>query len=379
MTVSRAGSPFELLATDSGTQARRGRLSTSHGTVDTPAFMPVGTLATVKTMTPADLESLGVQILLANAYHLYLRPGHRLIADQGGLHRFMGWDAPILTDSGGFQVYSLAMLRRITDDGAHFQSHLDGSLHLITPELSIEIQDALGADVVMAFDQCLEYPAGHEAASEAMGRTIRWARRCREAVRATPSLLFGIVQGGFFPDLREESVRQTVDLDFDGYAIGGLSVGESKEEMLRVLDHVTPMLPPTRARYLMGVGTPEDLIDGVARGIDLFDCVMPTRHARTGWLFTSRGRVVIKHAEYATDDRPLDPACGCYTCRHFSRAYLRHLFMSKEVLGAHLNTIHNLSFYLTLMANIRAAIEEGRFEAFRATAAAACEEVIKSA
>jgi queuine tRNA-ribosyltransferase len=376
MTVSRARSPFELLATDSQSQARRGRLSTSHGTVDTPAFMPVGTSATVKTMTPADLESLGVQILLANAYHLYLRPGHRLIADQGGLHRFMGWDAPILTDSGGFQVYSLATLRRITDDGAHFQSHLDGSLHLITPELSIEIQDALGADVVMAFDQCLEYPAGHEAASEAMGRTIRWARRCREAVRATPSLLFGIVQGGFFPDLREESVRQTVDLDFDGYAIGGLSVGESKEEMLRVLDEVTPMLPPTRARYLMGVGTPEDLIDGVARGIDLFDCVMPTRHARTGWLFTSRGRVVIKHAEYATDDRPLDPACGCYTCRHFSRAYLRHLFISKEVLGAHLNTIHNLSFYLTLMANIRAAIEEGRFDAFRATAAAACEEVI---
>lgn len=377
MTVSRAGSPFELLATDPGTQARRGRLSTPHGTVDTPAFMPVGTSATVKTMTPADLESLGVQILLANAYHLYLRPGHRLIADQGGLHRFMGWDAPILTDSGGFQVYSLATLRRITDDGAHFQSHLDGSLHLITPELSIEIQDALGADVVMAFDQCLEYPAGHEAASEAMGRTIRWARRCRETVRATPSLLFGIVQGGFFPDLREESVRQTVDLDFDGYAIGGLSVGESKEEMLRVLDEVTPMLPLTRARYLMGVGTPEDLIDGVARGIDLFDCVMPTRHARTGWLFTSRGRVVIKHAEYATDDRPLDPACGCYTCRHFSRAYLRHLFVSKEVLGARLNTIHNLSFYLTLMANIRAAIEEGRFEAFRATAAAACEEVIQ--
>ena len=379
MTISRAGSPFELLATDSQTQARRGRLTTSHGTVDTPAFMPVGTSATVKTMTPADLESLGVQILLANAYHLYLRPGHRLIADQGGLHRFMGWDAPILTDSGGFQVYSLATLRRITDDGAHFQSHLDGSLHLITPELSIEIQDALGADVVMAFDQCLEYPAGHEAASEAMGRTIRWARRCRETVRATPSLLFGIVQGGFFPDLREESVRQTVDLDFDGYAIGGLSVGEGKEEMLRVLDDVTPMLPPTRARYLMGVGTPEDLIDGVARGIDLFDCVMPTRHARTGWLFTSRGRVVIKHAEYATDERPLDPACSCYTCRHFSRAYLRHLFMSKEVLGAHLNTIHNLSFYLTLMANIRAAIEEGRFEAFRATAAAACEEVIERA
>jgi len=376
MTVSRARSPFELLATDSQSQARRGRLSTSHGTVDTPAFMPVGTSATVKTMTPADLESLGVQILLANAYHLYLRPGHRLIADQGGLHRFMGWDAPILTDSGGFQVYSLATLRRITDDGAHFQSHLDGSLHLITPELSIEIQDALGADVVMAFDQCLEYPAGHEVASEAMGRTIRWARRCRETVRATPSLLFGIVQGGFFPDLREESVRQTVNLDFDGYAIGGLSVGESKEEMLRVLDEVTPMLPPTRARYLMGVGTPEDLIDGVARGVDLFDCVMPTRHARTGWLFTSRGRVVIKHAEYATDDRPLDPACGCYTCRHFSRAYLRHLFISKEVLGAHLNTIHNLSFYLTLMANIRAAIEEGRFDAFRATAAAACEEVI---
>ena len=368
---------FELRATDSPGGARRGRLTTPHGAVETPAFMPVGTQATVKTMTPDDLEGLGAQMILANAYHLYLRPGHRLIADQGGLHRFMGWDHPILTDSGGFQVYSLAALRRVGDDGAYFQSHLDGSVHLMTPELSIEIQDALGADVVMAFDECVAHDATREDAERAMQRTLRWARRCREASRATPSALFGIVQGGLFPDLREEAARETVALEFDGYAIGGLSVGESKDEMARVIEQVAPMLPASRARYLMGVGTPEDLIEGVARGIDLFDCVMPTRHARTGWLFTSRGRVVIKHAEYATDDRPLDPACGCYTCRHFSRAYLRHLFVSKEALASRLNTLHNLSFYLTLMAEMRCAIDEGRFESFRAARLAAYQEVVE--
>ncbi len=371
--MTRCG--FELLATDPSGGARVGRLTTPHGYVDTPAFMPVGTLGAVKTLTPDDLEVLGAQILLANAYHLYLRPGHRLIADRGGLHRFMAWDHPLLTDSGGFQVYSLATLRRITEQGAHFQSHLDGSLHLFTPELSIEIQDALGADVVMAFDECVALPAPFETVAEAMRRTLRWAQRCRDARRATPSALFGIVQGGMFPDLREESVRETIALDFDGYAIGGLSVGESKEDRLRVIDQVAPMLPSARPRYLMGVGTPQDLIDGVARGIDLFDCVMPTRHARTGWLFTSRGRVIIKHAEFASDDRPLDPSCGCYTCRHFSRAYLRHLFVSHEVLGARLNTIHNLSYYLTLMGEMRQAIAEGRFDAFREAMSGAHQEV----
>jgi len=371
---SAAVSAFRLLARDLDSGARRGRLMTAHGAVDTPAFMPVGTSAAVKALTPADLDDLGASMILANAYHLYLRPGHRLIADRGGLHRFMGWNGSILTDSGGFQVYSLATLRRVTDDGVSFQSHLDGSTHEFTPELSIEIQDALGSDVVMAFDECLAYPASREDAARSSSRTLRWARRCREAVRTTPSLLFGIVQGGCFPDLRDQATQDMVALDFDGYAIGGLSVGEPKDAMLDVIDRVAPNLPQERPRYVMGVGTPEDVIDGVARGIDLFDCVMPTRHARTGWLFTSQGRVIIKHARYATDDAPLDPECSCYTCRHFSRAYLRHLFVTGEILAARLNTIHNLSFYLGMMAEIRTALDEGRFGAWRRRAQAVVRE-----
>lgn len=358
-----AGGPpvFEVCALDPSTNARRGRLWTPHGVIDTPAFMPVGTSAAVKGVDPDDLVAVGAQLILANAYHLMLRPGHRLIAELGGLHRFMGWTGPILTDSGGFQVYSLAGLRRVTDEGVSFRSHLDGALHHLTPEASIEIQDALGADIVMAFDECLAYPATDAQAAEALRRTLLWARRCRDLRRDRPSLLFGIVQGGFSLPLRDRAVEETVALGFDGYAIGGLSVGEPKAEMLRVIDHVAPKLPAAQPRYLMGVGTPGDLVAGVTRGLDLFDCVMPTRHARTGWLFTSEGRVSIKHARFAADQAPLDPACLCATCRRFSRAYLRHLFLSNDPLAVRLHTIHNLTFYLGLMSDMRRAIEERRF------------------
>ncbi|MFZ5862112.1 MAG: tRNA guanosine(34) transglycosylase Tgt [Nitrospirota bacterium] len=362
---------FTVLAVDAGTGARRGRLRTAHGVVETPAFMPVGTSAAVKGLDPDDLVAVGAQIILSNTYHLWLRPGHQVIADLGGLHEFMGWSRPILTDSGGFQVYSLAGLRRVSDEGVSFRSHLDGSLHELTPEGAIEIQDALGADIVMAFDECLAYPASEAEAAEALRRTTAWARRCAEVRRRRPSLLFGIVQGGFSLRLRERAIAESVAVGFDGYAIGGLSVGEPKAEMLRVIDHVAPRLPADMPRYLMGVGTPGDLADAVARGLDLFDCVMPTRHARTGWLFTSEGRVSIKHARYATDDRPLDPACACSTCRRFSRAYLRHLFQSNDPLAVRLHTIHNLSFYLGLMAEMRRAIEDGRFGAWKTAADAA--------
>lgn len=360
-----ARSGFEILATDPATDARCANLRTPHGVVHTPTFMPVGTSAAVKGLDPDDLAAAGAQVILANAYHLMLRPGHRLIAARGGLHRFMGWSHPILTDSGGFQVYSLAALRRVTDEGVSFRSHLDGALHHLTPEASIEIQDALGADIVMAFDECLAYPATDADAAEALRRTAAWARRCKAVPRSRPSLLFGIVQGGFSLALRDRAVADTVETGFDGYAIGGLSVGEPKEEMLRVLDHVAPQLPVSRPRYLMGVGTPADLVDGVTRGLDLFDCVMPTRHARTGWLFTSRGRVSIKHARYATDDGPLDPVCPCSTCRRFSRAYLRHLFLGNDPLAVRLHTIHNLTFYLGLMTEMREAIAAGRFTQWR--------------
>jgi queuine tRNA-ribosyltransferase len=362
---------FTVRAVDPGTGARRGRLRTAHGVVETPAFMPVGTSAAVKGMDPDDLVAVGAQIILSNAYHLWLRPGHRVIAELGGLHAFMGWSRPILTDSGGFQIYSLAALRRVSDEGVSFRSHLDGALRHLTPEGAIEVQDALGADIVMAFDECLAYRATDAEAAEALRRTVAWARRCAEVRRSRPSLLFGIVQGGFSLALRDRAIDETVAVGFDGYAIGGLSVGEPKAEMLRVVDHVVPRLPADRPRYLMGVGTPADLVDGVARGLDLFDCVMPTRHARTGWLFTSEGRVSIKHARYATDDRPLDPACGCSTCRRFSRAYLRHLFQSNDPLAVRLHTIHNLSFYLGLMAEMRHAIEAGRFGAWKTQADAA--------
>ncbi len=356
---------FEVLAADPTTRARCARLQTPHGVINTPAFMPVGTSAAVKGLDPDDLAAVGAQIILANAYHLMLRPGHQLIAARGGLHRFMGWSRPILTDSGGFQVYSLAALRRVTDEGVSFRSHLDGALHHLTPEASIEVQDALGADIVMAFDECLAYPATDVEAAAALRRTEAWARRCKAVPRSRPSLLFGIVQGGFSLPLRDRAVAETVEIGFDGYAIGGLSVGEPKDEMLRVIDHVVPHLPASRPRYLMGVGTPCDLVDGVARGLDLFDCVMPTRHARTGWLFTSNGRVSIKHARYATDDGPLDPVCACTTCRRFSRAYLRHLFLANDPLAVRLHTIHNLTFYLGLMTEMRQAIAAGRFSQWR--------------
>ncbi len=352
---------FDVLAVDPATGARRGRLHTPHGVVDTPAFMPVGTSAAVKGVDPDDLTAAGAHIILSNAYHLMLRPGHRLIAERGGLHAFMGWSRPILTDSGGFQVYSLAALRRVTDEGVSFRSHLDGSLHHLTPEGSIEIQDALGSDIVMAFDECVAYPADESAAAEAVRRTTAWARRCLAAPRSRPSLLFGIVQGGFSLPLRDRALEEIVPLGFDGYAIGGVSVGEPKDAMLRVIDHVVSRLPAAQPRYLMGVGTPSDLVDGVARGLDLFDCVMPTRHARTGWLFTSEGRVSIKHARYAADDRPLDPACACSTCRRFSRAYLRHLFIANDPLAVRLHTIHNLTFYLGLMADMRRAVADEQF------------------
>ncbi len=350
---------------DPGSAARTGRISTSHGLVDTPAFLPVGTGGTVKAMTPAELEDLGAGMILANAYHLYLRPGSRLIADLGGLHRFMSWNRPILTDSGGFQVLSLAKLRKVSEEGVLFQSHLDGSDHFISPERSIRIQEELGADIIMAFDECISYPVGFAEARAALERTLRWARRCREARARDDLALFGIVQGGCYPELRERGVRELVGIGFDGYAVGGLSVGETREMRGEVLDAVLPLLPGDRPRYLMGIGTPEDLVEGVIRGADLFDCVMPTRHARTGWLFTSTGRVVIKNTQYASDEDPLDAHCGCYTCRNFSRAYLRHLFVSGEILSARLNTIHNLSYYLGLMRGLRRAIEEGKLEAFR--------------
>ena len=356
---------FTVLEKDETTRARNGRLQTRHGTIRTPVFMPVGTLGTVKTLSPDELKDLGVEIILSNAYHLYLRPGHKLIAELGGLHRFISWDRPILTDSGGYQVFSLGELCKVTDEGATFQSHLDGSLHFFSPESAIAVQEDLGADIIMAFDECLPYPSTREATRAALDRTTRWARRCKESHQRSGQILFGIIQGGFYPELRREAAERLIDFGFEGYALGGLSVGETQPMMLEVVERVVPMLPEDRPRYLMGVGLPEDLLECVIRGIDLFDCVMPTRHARTGWLFTSFGRVVIKNAQYARDESPIDPACECYTCRRFSRAYLRHLFMAQETLALRLNTIHNLHYYLRLMEQIRQAIREGRLLKYR--------------
>jgi queuine tRNA-ribosyltransferase len=357
---------FRLLAVDPSGRARRGRLTTPHGTVETPAFMPVGTAGAVKAVTPAELRALGAEMILANAYHLYLRPGHRLIADLGGLHRFMGWPGPILTDSGGFQVFSLAKLCAIDDAGATFRSHLDGSLHRFTPELAVEIQEALGVDVAMVFDECLPYPCTEDRARAAWDRTLQWAVRSRSARRRPGTALFGIVQGGVWPELRRRSAADLVEIGFDGYAIGGLCVGEPKAQTLAAVDEAVAALPEGAPRYLMGVGLPEDLVEGVWRGADLFDCVMPTRHARTGWLFTAAGRLLIKHARYATDPAPIDAACGCETCRTYSRAYLRHLFLANEPLAARLHTVHNLYYYLSLMRRLREAIEAGRLAEFRA-------------
>jgi queuine tRNA-ribosyltransferase len=367
---------FQLTHTDG--QARRGLMTTPHGQVETPAFMAVGTQGAVKGLTHRDLESAGSQILLSNTYHLYLRPGDDLIARRGGLHRFIGWNRPILTDSGGYQVFSLAGRRTIDENGARFKSHLDGSSHLLTPEKAADIQAQLGSDVAMVLDECLAYPSSPEAARISMERTARWASRARQrqqqlrggdasGVRVTNAgqAQFGIVQGGVFPELRRDSAERTVAIGFEGYAIGGLSVGEPAPLMYDIVAQTTPCLPIDRPRYLMGTGTPEDLVESVARGIDLFDCVLPTRNARNGQLFTSEGRLNIKNARYAEDERPPDPNCSCYTCRTFSRAYLRHLFNAGEMNASTLNTLHNLHFYLDTMQRIRNAIAFGRFESFR--------------
>lgn len=356
---------YQLRQRDRQTGARLGQLRTVRGVIDTPTFMPVGSLGPVKGLEPDDLHNLGFRLMLNNAYHLYLRPGHKVVAELGGLHAFTGWPGAILTDSGGFQIFSLAKLCTISDEGVTFQSHIDGSTHFISPENAIEIQEALGADIMMALDQCVALPASREAIREAVRRTHLWAERCQESRRRTDQALFGIVQGGLEPDLRVASARGLVGQGFEGYAVGGLSVGERKAEMYAMLEVTVPELPEDKPRYLMGVGLPEDLVEGVARGIDLFDCVVPSRHGRTGSLFTGTGRVVIKQAQYRRDERPIDPDCGCPVCKRYSRAYLHHLFNVKEMLGARLNTIHNLWFFADLMQRVRSSIERGTFAAFR--------------
>ncbi|MCL6612291.1 MAG: tRNA guanosine(34) transglycosylase Tgt [Peptococcaceae bacterium] len=356
---------FRELKRDNETWARRGELRTPHGVVETPVFMPVGTQATVKAMTPEEVWDLGGRLILGNTYHLFLRPGHRIVAEAGGLHSFMNWKGPILTDSGGFQVFSLGPLRKVEEDGVWFRSHIDGSEHYMSPEKAVEIQEALGSDIAMAFDECAPYPCDHDYAREAVERTTRWAGRCKRAKRREDQAMFGIIQGGVFRDLREKSASDLAELDFPGYGIGGLSVGEPKELMYEALEYTVPLIPSGRPRYLMGVGSPDCLLEGVARGVDMFDCVLPTRIARNGTVFTSDGRLVVRNAEYARDHRPLDPGCGCYACRNYTRAYIRHLIKANEILGIRLTTIHNLYFILNLMRNIRAAIDEGRFAAFK--------------
>ncbi len=357
---------FEVIKEEKQTGARLGKLYTSHGVIDTPIFMPVGTQATVKTMTPEELKEIGTQIILSNTYHLYLRPGHELVKEAGGLHKFMHWDRPILTDSGGFQVFSLNSLRNITEEGVTFRSHLDGSKHFIGPEKAIEIQNALGSDIIMAFDECTPYPSSYEYAKDSLERTIRWAKRCKEShKREDQQALFGIIQGGTYRDLRKQSVKEMIELDLPGYSIGGLSVGEPKELMYEVLDYTMPLMPRNKPRYLMGVGSPDALVEGVIRGIDMFDCVLQTRIARNGTAMTSVGRVVIKNATYEKDFSPLDPNCKCYTCQNYSRAYLRHLVKTKEILGLRLMTYHNLYFSLGLMEDIRQAIKEDRLLDFK--------------
>ncbi len=356
---------FEVLTTDRTTGARRGRLTTHHGTVETPVFMPCGTQATVKTLDPRDLHEEGWELILCNTYHLYLRPGRAVVKELGGLHRFMGWDRAILTDSGGYQVLSLSGLRNITEDGVTFQSHLDGSRHFFSPEKAVEIQLALGADILMALDECPPHSAEYAYHQTSMERTVRWARQCRAAHPGDAPALFGIVQGGTYLDLRSRSAEATRQIGFSGYALGGLGIGEGPAQMYAVVAHTTALLPVEAPRYLMGVGTPQDLLEGIARGVDMFDCVLPTRNARNGGLFTTTGRLNIKAAAYARDERPVDPACACYTCRHFSRAYLRHLYVSDEILGLRLNTIHNLHYYAELIRQARQAIEAGTFLAWK--------------
>ncbi|MBX9586523.1 MAG: tRNA guanosine(34) transglycosylase Tgt [Gammaproteobacteria bacterium] len=345
-------------------KARRGRLEFDRGVVETPAFMPVGTYGSVKAMTPVDVKETGAQILLGNTFHLMLRPGPDILREHGGLHGFMQWSGPILTDSGGFQVFSLGKMRKLTEDGVKFQSPIDGSPVYLTPEISMQMQRALGSDIVMAFDECTPYPATRQQAEESMALSMRWAKRSKEAHADNPSALFGIVQGGVFNDLRSQSVQELLKIGFDGYAIGGLSVGEPKHEMMSVLEHIVPEMPETHPRYLMGVGTPSDLVEGVKRGVDMFDCVMPTRNARNGHLFVSGGIVRIRNSQYRTDMRPLDDQCDCYTCQNFTRSYLHHLDRCKEILSSMLNTIHNLRYYQRLMADLRLAIEQGTLSEF---------------
>ena len=354
---------FTLLRTDSHSRARLGRITTPHGEIATPVFAPVGTQATVKALDPRDLHELGAELILGNTYHLYLRPGSDLVAEMGGLHSFMGWDGPILTDSGGFQVFSLSGNRRVSDEGVEFRSHIDGSRHLFTPEMVVRTQEQLGADIIMGLDECAE-PGDRAYNEQALARTHAWAERCLRAQRRSDQALFGIVQGGIFPDLRRHSAEFLTDLDFPGYAIGGLSVGESKEDMAAMLDITTPLLPEDKPRYLMGVGAPEDLVAGVARGVDMFDCVLPTRLARNAALFTRTGRINMRNARFARDGEPIEIGCQCYTCRNFTRAYLRHLFKAGELLASRLATIHNVHFLLDLMRDIREAIAGGSFQSF---------------
>lgn len=357
---------FTVIKRCSSSHARRGRLHTPHGTVETPVFMPVGTQASVKAMNPHELLEIGAEMVLSNTYHLFLRPGHELVEAAGGLHRFMQWPRAILTDSGGFQVFSLSPLRRIREEGVSFRSHISGETFFLSPEKAVEIQNTLGADVIMAFDECPPYPAEREYVAESLERTLRWAERCRAAHRRPEDqALFAIVQGGMELDLRQRAVDRLVEMDFPGYAIGGLSVGEPKELMYEILEFTAPRLPWDKPRYLMGVGAPEDLVEGVWRGVDMFDCVLPTRIARNGTVWTKRGKLVIRNAACAWDFRPLDPECDCYACRHFTRAYIRHLLKAGEILGLRLTTYHNLYFLTRLMRDIRTAIEEDRLAEFR--------------
>lgn len=357
---------FDLKKTDSSSSARLGELKTAHGIIETPAFMPVGTQATVKALTPEDLLSVGAQIILANTYHLYLRPGHKTIERLGGLHRFMHWDGPLLTDSGGFQIYSLSGLRDISEEGVRFKSHLDGSVLFLSPEDAIAVQEAFGTDIMMCLDTCIPYPCSYPETMEATKLTSRWAARSKDARNhGNGQHLFGIVQGGMFEDLRRMSVEDILKIGYDGYAIGGLSVGEPKHVMIEVIEKTVPYLPDGSPRYLMGVGAPEDIMECVSRGIDMFDCVLPTRNARNGMLFTSFGSIIIKNSRYKEDENPIDGDCSCYTCRNYSRAYLRHLFVSREILSYRLNTIHNLHFYLKTMEEIRRAIKKDAFREYR--------------
>ena len=355
---------FNIFKTDANSYARSGEVKTAHSTIPTPVFMPVGTQATVKTLTPEDLDEIGIKIILANTYHLYLRPGEDLIAEAGGLHNFMGWDKSILTDSGGFQVFSLSKLRSITDEGVYFNSHIDGSKHFLTPEKVMDIEQALAADIAMCFDECSPFPCSYEEAEKAVIRTSKWANRCKKAHHKKDQALFGIVQGNMYEDLRIKSAQELVELDFPAYAIGGLSVGEPKADMYRILDLTHHLLPEDKPRYLMGVGTPEDLVEGVKRGVDMFDCVLPTRLARHGAAYTKTGRITVRNATYARDFTPLDSECDCYVCQKYTRAYIRHLIKAEEILAARLLSYHNIYFLAKLMEDIRKAILNDDFSNF---------------